>query len=50
MPTYVVREMAGHASLKTTDIYVRLARNDLSDAAAIINGHQGPYSAPYTAP
>ena len=40
--------MAGHASLATTDKYVRLARNELSAAAAAINAYAAPYMSPYT--
>lgn len=48
IPLAVVREMAGHASLATTDKYVRLARNELSAAAAAINAYAAPYMSPYT--
>lgn len=48
VPLHVVREMAGHGSLKTTDIYVRLARNELSEAAEMINSAADPYTAPYS--
>ena len=47
IPLAVVREMAGHASLATTDRYARLARNELSAAAAAINAYTAPYIAPY---
>ena len=47
IPLAVVREMAGHASLATTDKYVRLARNELSGAAAAINAYAAPYISPY---
>lgn len=47
IPLAVVREMAGHASLATTDKYVRLARNELSAAAAAINAYAAPYISPY---
>ncbi len=44
IPLAVVREMAGHASLATTDKYVRPARNELSAAAAAINAYMSPYT------
>jgi Phage integrase family len=47
LPLAVFREMAGHASLSTTDRYVRLARNDLSAAASAINAYASTYIAPY---
>ncbi|MGV8909315.1 MAG: tyrosine-type recombinase/integrase [Propionicimonas sp.] len=46
VPLAVVREMAGHASLSTTDRYARLARNDLAAAASAINSYIRPYTAP----
>lgn len=39
VPLSTVRAMAGHASLNTTDRYVRIARNDLEDATAQMNSY-----------
>ncbi|WP_392508948.1 tyrosine-type recombinase/integrase [Naumannella halotolerans] len=39
VPLSTVRALAGHASLTTTDRYARLARNDLSGAAAQIDSY-----------
>jgi len=39
----VVREMAGHASLTTTNRYVRLARNELAGAASTLDSYISSY-------
>lgn len=39
VPLSTVRAMAGHASLNTTDRYVRIARSDLEDATAQLNSY-----------
>ena len=39
VPLTTVRALAGHASLATTDRYARIARNDLSGAAAHVNSY-----------
>ena len=44
IPLATVREMAGHASLTTTDRYARMARNDLSAAAAAMESYFSSYS------
>jgi len=38
-PLTIVRALAGHASLATTDRYARIARNDLAGAAAQVNSY-----------
>lgn len=47
LPLTTVRDMAGHASLTTTNIYARLARTDLADALRQLESYadrtqQGP--------
>lgn len=42
-----VRAMAGHASLRTTDLYVRLTRSGLDSAANRINVYTAAYTKPY---
>lgn len=43
----VVREMAGHRSLRTTDRYVRLTRSALDSATNQINVYAASYTKPY---
>lgn len=40
LPLSTVRDMAGHSSLSTTNLYARLARSDLADALAHLTAYE----------